>query len=238
MKDGVVLIIGAETQTQEHLIKVVTDSLGYRTLIAKDGKTGLEQALLLSPIAILVGEFLADFSSLEFISVLKQSSCASPIILLAADQTQEHVVEAFRQGISDYLLMPDGEEAAGETIRRVINNTVAQRERETLNKKLLMVEAIQITMTTLSHYLNNYVTGLSGDLTLLRESIQQNPHDASLVEIVQKSQTNLECIKLVMQVLFNTTSVTFTQYNDSVPMIDIKDALMRELNYIEDKNFE
>ena len=100
---------------------------------------------------------------------------------------------------------------------------------------MILVEAVQITMTTLSHYMNNYLTALDGNLTLLQESIQTNQQDSTFTEIVKNSQTNLSCIKRVMQVLLNTTSISFTKYDDSIPMIDIRAALMQELNCIENK---
>jgi DNA-binding response OmpR family regulator len=236
MKDNeVILIIESETPNRSFLIDQVLQHLGYRIACAATGKIGLEQALLVSPVLIIIGENLPDFSSLEFLSIFQQSSCASPILLLTENPSQTHLIETFKQGICDYLLLPAKVECARQTLQRVLKNALEKSAREKLNKKLLMVEAIQITMTTLSHYLNNYLTALGGDLTLLQESLQSDAEKSSIAEIVKNGQTNLECIQLVTQVLFNTTSVSFTKYDDSIPMIDIQDAIMSEFTRMENK---
>jgi DNA-binding response OmpR family regulator len=234
-ENGIILVIESDTQNRAFLIDQVLHPLSYRIACASTGKIGLEQALLVSPILIIIGESLPDFSSLEFLSIFQQSSCASPILLLTENPSQTHLIEAFKQGICDYLLLPTKIDVARETLQRVLKNALEKSRREKLNKKLLMVEAIQITLTTLSHYLNNYLTALGGDLTLLQESLQSDAERSSMVEIVKNGQNNLECIQLVTQVLFNTTSVSFTQYDDSIPMIDIQNAIMQEFTRMENK---
>jgi DNA-binding response OmpR family regulator len=235
MDEGTVLLIENDQQINEPLINDVLQPLGIQPLIASTGKEGLEKALLLSPSLILVGETLPDFCILEFLSVLRQSTFTSPVVLLTANQSSSHLIETFQQGISDFLLFPFDAEPAKQTILRILKIGRKRHEREKVNNNLLLVEAIQITITTLSHYLNNYITGLNGDLTLLQEMTAQDTSKTQMKEVIQNSQTNMDYVKLVLQVLLNTTSVSLTNYDDSMPMIDIKDAITREFTHLENQ---
>jgi DNA-binding response OmpR family regulator len=235
MEEGTILLIENDQQIKELLIVDVLQPLGVQPLIASTGKEGLEKALLLSPVLILVGETLPDLSTLEFLSVLRQSTFTSPVVLLTVDQNPSHLIEAFEQGISDFLLLPFNSGQAKQTIQRVLKMGLEQHERDKSNNNLRLVEAIQITITTLSHYLNNYITALNGDLTLLQEMVAQDPGKTQMKEVVQNSQANMDYIKLVLQVLLNTTSVSLTNYDNSIPMIDIKDAITREFTHLENQ---
>ena len=235
MEEGTILLIENDQQIKELLINDVLQPLGVQPLIASTGKEGLEKALLLSPVLILVGETLPDLSTFEFLSVLRQSTFTSPVVLLTADQNLSHLIETFEQGISDFLLIPFNSEQAKQTIQRVFKMGREQQERDKSNNNLRLVEAIQITITTLSHYLNNYITALNGDLTLLQEMVAQDPDKSQMKEVIQNSQASMDYIKLVLQVLLNTTSVSLTKYDNSIPMIDIKDAVTREFTHLENQ---
>lgn len=234
MDGGVVLIIERDDEVRDFFTQRVLNLPGVKVLSASNQKQGVEQALLENPDLILLGSSSSNSRELEFLTILKQSTCNSPVVLLTNVDASEDILNAFRQGISDYIVLPTNVKNARDVINGVITDSNERNKREKLNQRLIMVEAVRITMTTLSHYMNNYLTALDGNLTLLQESMQAYSHSSSQVEIVQNSRTNLACIKMVMQVLLNTTSVSFTQYDNSIPMIDIQNALTRELSRIED----
>lgn len=235
MDNGVVLIIDTDEDICTFFEEKVLKPLGYKILSARNQKQGLEQALLNSPDLILLGESLAGLPELKFLAVLAQSASTSPVVLLTSSASKDDLLAAFKRGMSDYIALPARFDSARETIKRMIDDGNERNQREESNNRLLRVEAVQITMITLSHYINNYLTALDGNLTLLAESIQQGQGMASLVEIVEHSQTNLSCIEMVLQILLNTTSVSFTKYDDSTQMIDIQDEMINELKRIEKK---
>lgn len=235
MDNGVVLIIEADEDICRFFEEKILKPLGYKILSARNEKQGLELALLNSPDLILLGESLAGMPELKFLSVLAQSVNNSPVVMLTTNASKDDLLAAFQRGMSDYIALPARFDTARETIKRMIDNGNARNQREESNHRLLRVEAVQITMITLSHYINNYLTALDGNLTLLAEYIQQGKGIASLVEIVEHSQTNLSCIEMVLQILLNTTSVSFTKYDDTTQMIDIHDEMINELKRIEKK---
>ncbi len=230
MEENTVLLIESNDKINQFLTHYVFAGMNYKTVEARSQKEALENALLLNPDVILLGSIEGVSPDLNFLSLLQQTGCSSPVILLTKDESKFEIYDAFRKGIRDFIVFPVEIEKARQIIRVVIASSKEQHHREVLNKHLLTTEAVQITVTTLSHYINNYITALDGNLTLLHESCQADQLNDLYNEIIRKSQLNLNSIKTVLRVLLSTTSFSFTQYDDSFPMIDIRSALLKELN--------
>jgi FixJ family two-component response regulator/uncharacterized protein YoaH (UPF0181 family) len=235
MAKELLLFIGFNEPTRPKIKEELVASLHLQAMFTNSVKDGLEKALLLTPVVIFLGEELPNYTPLDFMGVLRQSSCICPVILITTHSDPQYLIENFRAGINDYLLFPLSVNRDIERVREVIAQGKERMEREKVNRKLLTIEAVQITLTTLSHYLNNYITALKGNLTLMQEMLEQKAASEKISEVLQKGLVNMECIQLVLQVLFNTTNITFTNYDDSVPMIDIQDALIKELNHLENR---
>ena len=233
MDDGAILLVSSN----EEIIKTVTtnvfEPLRYEALFASSCNEGLEKALTYLPSAILLDESISGYQ--DFLTAIKQSAQNCSIVLLTAQKKASYLINAFRLGIVDYISLPLKVKSAQKIVQQALKTGREQADREKLNRKLLTVEAVQITMTTLSHYMNNYATALNGNLTLLKEIAQQKPEKAALLKVIQDSQTNLEYMQTVQQVLFNTTNVSFVNYDETVCMIDIEDALANEIKFIEKK---
>jgi DNA-binding NtrC family response regulator len=235
MAKEILLFIGFDEPTRSAIKEELVATLHLQAMFTNSVKDGLEKALILTPVVIFLGEDLSNYTPLDFLGVLRQSSCICPVILITRHNEPAYLIEHFRAGINDYLLLPLAVDQDIERIQKVIEQGKERTEREKVNRKLLTVEAVQITLTTLSHYLNNYITALKGNLTLMQEMLEQKAEVEKVNEVLQKGLVNMECIQLVLQVLFNTTNITFTHYDDSVPMIDIQDALIKELNHLENR---
>lgn len=230
-----ILVIINDTDVQQSIQTRVLQPLGYEVLIAKNEKIGLEMALLNNPQLILVGGPNADMTKTKMLSVLQQSGSLSPVVYVS-DAGDAEIIEAFRHGITDCIKLPLNEVEAQSIISRVIENANDRRESQVKNQKLLLEEAVRITLTTLSHYLNNYLTALDGNLTLLNESLLAKDSLDRQVEILTKSKRDMVNIKKVIEVLVNTTIIKLTEYDDSVKMIDIDDMLFSELTKIIDSD--
>jgi len=235
MAKEILLFIGFDEPTRSVIKEELVAALHLQGMFTNSVKDGLEKALILTPAVIFLGEDLSNYTPLDFLGVLRQSCCICPVIMITRHNEPAYLIEHFRAGINDYLLLPLAVDQDIERIQKVIEQGKERTEREKVNRKLLTVEAVQITLTTLSHYLNNYITALKGNLTLMQEMLEQKAEAEKVNEVLQKGLVNMECIQLVLQVLFNTTNITFTHYDDSVPMIDIQDALIKELNHLENR---
>lgn len=231
MDYGTLLFISSDEETKTSLNKHIFQPLRYEPILASNGKVGLEMALLYSPSAILLDEAAPDFT--DFLVALLQSDCSSPVLLLTRDKSPEHLIASFQQGIKDFILLPLEPEQARETLQEVLRWGCAQADRERLNRSLLTNEAVQITIATLSHYMNNYLTALSGNLVLMNEMVNSDADNLQLQKTLTDCQMNIQNINAVLQVLLNTTNIRFTDYDGTIPLIDIQDALSREMKQLE-----
>jgi DNA-binding response OmpR family regulator len=232
-----ILVIISDTEVRQNIEANVLQPLGLEVAIAENEKTGLEMAIVQDPQLILVDGKNGDITKKTIIPILRQSGSSSPIIYVA-DASDAELLEAFRFGISDFIKLPLDIAEAQSTIIRIIEKSDADRERQFSNQKLLLDEAVRITLTTLSHYLNNYLTALSGNLTLLSEALQNQDSLERQMEILTKSKRDLANIKKVIEVLVNTTIFKLTEYDDSAKMIDIDGLLFSELNRIMDSDID
>lgn len=234
MDYGTLLFISSDEETKTSLNKLVFQPLRNEPILASNGRVGLEMALLYSPTAILLDETVPDCA--DFLIALLQSDCSSPVLLLTRDHSPDHLIASFRQGIKDFILLPLEPELAQKTLQEVLQWGCAQADREKLNRCLLSNEAVQITIATLSHYMNNYLTALSGNLVLLNEMADPEAGNLQLQKTLEDCQKNIQYINTVLRVLLNTTNIRFTNYDGTIPMIDIQDALIKELKYLDQGN--
>lgn len=232
-----ILVIISDTKVRQSVEANVLQPLGLEAVIAENEKAGLELAVVRDPQLILLDGKKGDITKKTIIPILRQSGSLSPVIYVS-DACDAELLEAFRFGISDFIKLPLDVAEAQSTITRVIQNSDADRERQLSNQKLLLEEAVRITLTTLSHYLNNYLTALTGNLTLLSESLQNQDSLERQMEILTKCKRDMANIKKVIEVLVNTTIIKLTEYDDSAKMIDIDGLLFSELNRIMDSDID
>jgi DNA-binding response OmpR family regulator/putative methionine-R-sulfoxide reductase with GAF domain len=88
-------------------------------------------------------------------------------------------------------------------------------------RQTVTIETLKKTMVTLSHYLYNYLTALNGNLSLLKEQLQQQNADPSLFQMLKESQESASHIQTVLQALQRVTQVRGITYADDTQMIDI-----------------
>jgi FixJ family two-component response regulator len=230
MDYGTILVVSSNEEMIASLNNALFEPLRNEPVLASNGRAGLEKALLFSPSVILLDECIADLS--DFLTGLRQANINRPVLLLTTDHNCDHIVESFRLGISDFLFLPIQRETALDTVQSALKFGWEQSDREKINEKLLTSEAIQITIATLSHYVNNSLTALSGNLTLLREMIDQDLEKDKALSTIIDGQNNIQYISAVLKVLLNTTNIHYTDYDNSISMIDIEAPLQKELRSI------
>lgn len=230
-----ILVVADQIKFLKKLERDVLTSFDDEIFIADNQKSALEIALTRNPELIFIESQAQSFSCENLIGILRQSACTSPIILLTLGTTEE-IIEQLRLGATDFIRLPIDLGCAREVIERVRVNSRNRLEQERNHQKLIQDEAVRITLTTLSHHLNNYLTALDGDLVLLHESLQNTEPISRQLEILRKSERELDCIKKVIDVLVNTKSIKLKDYDDSATMIDIDAQLMAGLKSLMDSD--
>jgi len=225
-----ILIVDGDPEMLTLLDVFILSPHGYKTIKACDGEKGVEVAIQAHPDLILVDMNLPRMNGLHMLNRLRNADCHSPVVLMTSYECEEIPIEAFRLDVRDYLVKPFTQEEVIGTIDRALRETRLTRDRDELNRGLLTAEAVRVTVVTLSHYLNNYLTSLKGGLALMKESLDLKEPDPSLSGFLKTSLKSALSIQALMKVLLETTNARLTDYTATTPMINIEDALRNELN--------
>lgn len=225
-----ILVVDDSLDFARTLERYTLAPLGYQVLYAANGQSGLQLAVSRQPDLILLDMNMPAMSGMEMLRALRQTSCTSPVIFMTMHGSESIAVDAFRLGVRDYLVKPFAIEEAQQAVDRALREKRLVQEKEEHAQNLLMAETVRRTVVTLSHYINNYLTALSGNLSLLAETLpQENRGDLDLSQILQEAQDSSHKIAAVLRVLQQVTNVEQTTYHGPISMIDIEKALREEL---------
>ncbi len=112
--------------------------------------TAREASALLSKnkyCTILLDIFLPDKNGLEFISEIKQTDLATPIVVITASSTLDLAQQALRLGVFDYLVKPFKHGQLRQVIRNaVIKNKLIEEQQELETQKLIYQKELEQTI--------------------------------------------------------------------------------------------
>ena len=101
-------------------ICVLLEREGYRAILAADGLSGLDQAILLKPDLIISDLRLPGLSGVEVCKRLRGSGVLTPIIVLSAIGEEIDKVLLLEIGADDYVVKPFGTRELLARIRAVL----------------------------------------------------------------------------------------------------------------------
>lgn len=192
-------------------IAVLLEREGFKSLLAPDGRTGLEFAVMARPNLILADLRLPDISGVEVCKRLRSSSNPTPIIVLSAAGEEIDKVLLLEIGADDYVVKPFGARELLARIRAVLRRTGpdAERviafsdvqvnlERRTVTRKGQEVRFTPAEYNLLTFFLHNPDRPLSRDLILNSvwgyESFPNTRTvDAHVVRLRQKLEADPNC---------------------------------------------
>ncbi|MBN1218995.1 MAG: response regulator [Anaerolineae bacterium] len=232
MAGKTVLVIDDSAEFVDTLKESMLYPLGYRVMYAVDGPGGLTMNFTHNPDLMMLNMNLPGTTGLEILRILRRNNCLVPVIFMTADGCESVAVEAFRLGVSDYLIKPFTFEEAQQAINRALQPKQLTCDQEPQTDNDIAVETVRQTAITLSHYINNPLMTLTGNLSLLQESLQQESLDRlMLAKIVQDGQNSVGQIETVMRILQQVTEVRQIPYHHQTSMIDVEAALRQELKH-------
>ena len=162
-----ILVLDDNRQISDFLVGQVLPSLGYQTMAAYDGNSGLElirQNHKLIDLMILDLQ-LPDMSGLDVLRQLAQEGLNVPTILFTGHGSVEVAVDAFRLGVEDYLDKGVDIDVLSSSISRALTESRLRKETERLTVQL----QDQVTwLTVLSKVGKSVTSSLDNDDVLKR----------------------------------------------------------------------
>ncbi len=121
-------------------IGVLLEREGFRALLAPDGQTGLDQAILSKPSLIITDLRLPGLSGVEVCKRLRSSGVLTPIIVLSAVGEEIDKVLLLEIGADDYIVKPFGTRELLARIRAVL------RRQPSGQQKILAFADVEINL--------------------------------------------------------------------------------------------
>lgn len=201
--------------------------LGYRVLTAYNGEEGLIKVINEEPDLIVLDMNMPQMTGIEMLLALRELDHHPPVIFMTVEGSEAVAVQAFRLGASNYLSKPFSGDEFIQAVDDALRETRLKREKETLEYNLLAVNTVQQTVITLSHHLNNHLMIASGSLTLLTETLANEPHllhKEDIDEMVRSSSQSIKQIKQVLETLQQLNKIEPTTYHDNAKMLNLPDV--------------
>lgn len=123
-----ILIVDDRRENLLFLANSVLRPEGYRVVTAMDGKEGLDKALAERPDLIIMDLKMPRMSGLEVLAALRKADCDIPVILTTFYGSEQAAIQAFRQGVKDYIIKPYEVKEMLESVARALSEQRLRRE--------------------------------------------------------------------------------------------------------------
>jgi len=160
-------------------IGVLLEREGFKAILAADGKTGFDQAVLAKPALIVTDLRLPDISGVEVCKSLRTSGVKIPIIVLSAVGEEIDKVLLLEIGADDYIVKPFGTREFLARVRAVLRRSPSEPtkvlsfagvdvnlERRVVTKKGVEIKFTPAEYNLLTYFLQNPDRPLSRDMIL------------------------------------------------------------------------
>jgi len=192
-------------------IGVLLEREGFRALLAADGLTGLDQAILTKPALIITDLRLPGLSGVEVCKRLRSSGVLTPIIVLSAVGEEIDKVLLLEIGADDYVVKPFGTRELLARIRAVLRRQPGAQlkvlafadvevnlERRVVTRRSQEIRFTPAEYNLLTFFLQNPDRPLSRDMILNSvwgyESFPNTRTvDAHVVRLRQKLEADPNC---------------------------------------------
>jgi len=191
-------------------IGLMLEKEGFRPILVGDGKTGLQEALVVKPSLILVDLRMPGMSGVDVCKRLRASGMQTPLIVLSAIGEEVDKVLLLEIGADDYVVKPFGTRELLARIRAVLRRTSPDAVhvisfadvQVDLDRRVVMRQGEEVKMTRaeynlLTFFLQNPDRALTRDVILNSvwgyESFPNTRTvDAHIVRLRQKLEPDAE----------------------------------------------
>lgn len=131
-----ILVVESDPDISDLIIRQALQPLGYQTRLAGDAASAIREAIRAAPDLILADLNLTGLSGKDLIVALTSQGISTPLVVLAKKGEESKVIQAFRLGAADYLLLPARDAEIVAAVERVLKQSREARERQRLDRRL------------------------------------------------------------------------------------------------------
>jgi len=123
-----ILVVDDRRENLLFLANSILRPEGYKVVTAMDGKDGLDKALAEQPDLIIMDLKMPRMSGLEVLAALRKADCDIPVILTTFYGSEQTALQAFRQGVKDYIIKPYEVKEMLGSVERALSEQRLRRE--------------------------------------------------------------------------------------------------------------
>jgi two-component system NtrC family sensor kinase len=168
-----ILLVENDPVVADLIGRQALQSVGYQVVVVGDGNSAIARAVQWNPDLVLANLNLPGLSGKDLMVALQAQGLQMPVILLANRGQEADIVQAFRLGATDYLLLPVREAEVVSAVERALKQVHERRERERLQQQLQQTnQELQqrVRELTTIYSVGKAVTSIT-DLSLLMDRI-------------------------------------------------------------------
>lgn len=136
-----ILVVESDPNICDLIARQALAPLGYQVSLAADGPGAIRQTIQQQPDIIILNVALPGLSGKDFMVALSSQGLNMPMIVMAEKGQEAQIIQAFRLGASDYLLLPVREAEVVSCVERALKNIREAREREKLDAQIKQANA-------------------------------------------------------------------------------------------------
>jgi twitching motility two-component system response regulator PilH len=120
---GTILVVD-DSPTEVHIFKKILEKQGYRIIVAKDGREGVDMAIQSLPNLILMDVVMPVLNGFQATRQLKnnEQTARIPVIMVTTKDQQTDINWGMRQGANEYLVKPVAPAELLNKIRTLLND--------------------------------------------------------------------------------------------------------------------
>ncbi|MEO8606417.1 MAG: adenylate/guanylate cyclase domain-containing protein [Chloroflexota bacterium] len=132
-----ILVVDDGKENREFLVEYILQPNGFESLVARDGKEGLDMALELHPDLILLDLEMPRMKGTDVLKNLTAAQSDIPVILMTFHGSEEIAIEVYRLGVRDYVKKPYTVDEMLTAIERSLSEVRLRKEKEALTERVL-----------------------------------------------------------------------------------------------------
>ncbi len=136
-----ILVVDDNPDVSDLISRQALQPLGYQVRVAADGAEAIRLAVQFQPDVILASLSMTGLSGKDLLVALSSQGVNTPLIVMAEKGQEPSVIQSFRLGAYDYLMLPPREAEVVSAVERALKQMREAHAREKLDAQLKQANA-------------------------------------------------------------------------------------------------